>query len=200
MYVTGEAGRSRLLANIDEQYTYWAVFESLGCLYEVAMVGMSVWLVYSLQTSWSNRATVVIAFGARLLLIPIVALHLTNYNKTGQSTDPTLLESEFMVWTSTELNYSIISATFPILRPLVSNFNTSWGGGDWGTVATYVDSPQGSTIASNKATGGHTIHERSSPLTTSIDESDEGDSLRSRSAGVRTPRRLSGVGSGEGNI
>lgn len=128
-----------------------------------------------------------------------MALHLAKYSKTGQSTDPTLLQSEFIVWTSTELNYSIISATFPILRPLVSNFNTSWGGGDWGTVATYVDSPQGSTIESNKATGGRTIHERVSHVATSIDESDEGDSLRSRSAGVRTPRRLSGVGSGEGS-
>ncbi|KAF2165943.1 hypothetical protein M409DRAFT_55306 [Zasmidium cellare ATCC 36951] len=181
--------------------TYWAVFESLGCLYEVAMVGMSVWLVYSLQTSWNNRATVVIAFGARLLLIPIVALRLANYSKNGQHNDPTFLESEFVVWTSTELNYSIISATFPILRPLVNNFNTSWGGGDWSTIAygTYVSSPQGSNDDSNRATGGYTIHEGFSQVATSIDESDEGDSLRSRRTGV-SHEQLSGVGNDASNI
>lgn len=128
-------------------------------------------------------------------LIPIVALHLAKYSEAGQHEDPTLDESVFIVWTSTELSYSIISATFPILRPLVNNFNTSWGGGggDWSTVCYGADvqSPQASNNYSNKATGGHTIHERASPVATSIDESDEGDSLRSRRAGLLNHERFS---------
>jgi hypothetical protein len=34
----------------------------------------------------------------------------------------------FVVWTQTELSYSIISATIPTLRPVMNNLNTQFGG------------------------------------------------------------------------
>ena len=40
-----------------------------------------------------------------------------------------LLEAQFVAWTSTELNYSLVSATIPILRPFVNNLATHYGAG-----------------------------------------------------------------------
>ncbi|KAK4506415.1 hypothetical protein PRZ48_000145 [Zasmidium cellare] len=89
---------------------------------------MSLWLIWSLKTTLSNKVTVIVTFGARLVLVAIVALRLKSFNRSGQTSDPTLLEAEFIVWTSTELNYSVISATFPIMRPFVNNLTTNYGG------------------------------------------------------------------------
>lgn len=44
----------------------WQIMESLGCVHELATLGMSVWLVWSLKTSRSNKMIVAFAFGFRL--------------------------------------------------------------------------------------------------------------------------------------
>lgn len=57
-----------------------------------------------------------------------IIFRLLTFDKNGRITNFTLLETVFIVWTQTELNYSLISATIPTLRPFVSNFNTQLGG------------------------------------------------------------------------
>jgi hypothetical protein len=61
-------------------------------------------------------------------MIIIIAFRLSTFNKAGLITNPTLLEDRFIVWTQTELNYSLISATIPSLRHFVTNLNTQFGG------------------------------------------------------------------------
>jgi len=61
-------------------------------------------------------------------MIIAIAFRLSTFNKAGWITNPTLLEDVFIVWTQTELNYSLISATIPTLRPFVNNLNTQFGG------------------------------------------------------------------------
>jgi hypothetical protein len=41
--------------------------ESVGCVLEAAIFGTGIWLVWALKTSRRNKATVVVAFGFRLL-------------------------------------------------------------------------------------------------------------------------------------
>ncbi|KAK5674398.1 hypothetical protein LTS10_012786 [Elasticomyces elasticus] len=82
---------------------------------------MAIWLVWDLQTSMDNKVIVIAAFAFRLGMIVIVALRLASFNQRGFATDPTLYQAEFISWTSTELNYSLISATIPIIRPFVNN-------------------------------------------------------------------------------
>jgi hypothetical protein len=38
-----------------------------------------------------------------------------------------LLQDNFIVWTQTELGYSIIAATIPSLRPLIKSLSTNYG-------------------------------------------------------------------------
>ncbi|KAK3652949.1 hypothetical protein LTR56_004897 [Elasticomyces elasticus] len=107
----------------------WQVLEASGCVYEVVVSAMAIWLVWDLQTSIDNKVIVIAAFAFRLGMIVIVALRLASFNQRGFATDPTLYQAEFISWTSTELNYSLISATIPIIRPFVNNLSTNYGGG-----------------------------------------------------------------------
>ena len=43
------------------------------------------------------------------------------------TTNPTLLQDKFIVWTQTELGYSVMAATIPNLRPFVKSLATNYG-------------------------------------------------------------------------
>jgi hypothetical protein len=61
-------------------------------------------------------------------LIIVIAFRVATFDQRGYTTNPTLLEDLFIVWTQTELNYSIMSATIPALRPIMNDLNTQFGG------------------------------------------------------------------------
>ena len=44
-------------------------------------------------------------------MIIVIVFRLKTFSSAGFNTNPTLLQGEFIVWTQTELNYSLISAT-----------------------------------------------------------------------------------------
>lgn len=61
-------------------------------------------------------------------MIITTAFRIATFNSAGWTTDPTIREDLYIVWTQTELSYSIISATIPILRPFMQNLNSQFGG------------------------------------------------------------------------
>ena len=61
------------------------------------------------------------------LILPIT-FRLSTFRETKRDTDFFLSEDLFVVWTQTELNYALISATIPMLRPFANNLNTQFGG------------------------------------------------------------------------
>ena len=61
-------------------------------------------------------------------MIIVIVFRLKTFSSAGFNTNPTLLQGEFIVWTQTELNYSLISATIPCLRPFITNLATHYGG------------------------------------------------------------------------
>lgn len=73
------------------------------------------------------------------MVIPI-AFRLTTFNPAGRTSDFFLAEDLFVVWTQTELNYSIISATIPTLRIFATTLNTQFGGLTAGERADYSES------------------------------------------------------------
>ena len=79
-------------------------------------------------------------------MIAAIGLRLGIYNSTSQSTNPTLYEAQFIAWTQTEMNYSVISATIPTLRPLVNNLATYYGGGHGDSGNVYGDGSGGSFV------------------------------------------------------
>lgn len=61
-------------------------------------------------------------------MIIAIGFRLGTFDVAGLTTDPFISEDQFIIWTQTELCYSIISSTVPTLRPFVNNFTTHYGG------------------------------------------------------------------------
>lgn len=60
-------------------------------------------------------------------MIIAIAFRLANFNTVGLTTNPTFLQDKFIVWTQTELGYSIMAATIPSLRPFIKTLATNYG-------------------------------------------------------------------------
>ncbi|KAF2166647.1 hypothetical protein M409DRAFT_23278 [Zasmidium cellare ATCC 36951] len=117
---------------LDEQcsglFLRWGILEGFGCFFELAIFGIAIWLVSGLQIKQQNVITVIVMFAFRLPVILFVILRLRSFDQSGFHKDPTLREAKAICWTQVEMDYSIISATILILRPLVSNLVTHYGG------------------------------------------------------------------------
>lgn len=61
-------------------------------------------------------------------MIVTTAFRIATFDSSGWTTNPTIREDLFIIWTQAELDYSIISATIPILRPFMQNLNSQFGG------------------------------------------------------------------------
>jgi len=105
----------------------WEIVSSIDIISELLLVGMTIYLVWGLQTSFENKATVVVAFGMRLPLIVAIGFRLSTFDSAGLTTDFTILEDTYIVWTQTELWYSVVSAVIPGLRKYVKSLATNYG-------------------------------------------------------------------------
>lgn len=70
-------------------------------------------------------------------IIIIIGFRLATFHQGGLSTNPSLRETLFIVWTQTELCYSIISAAIPSLLQFMRSLNTHFGGLTDGENMTY---------------------------------------------------------------
>jgi hypothetical protein len=94
---------------------------------EAAVVACTAFMIRPLKTSASKKFVVVFVFSFRLPIIVIIAFRLHTFHHSGYTTDFTFLETLYIVLTQTQLNYSLISATIPNLRPIINNLNTHYG-------------------------------------------------------------------------
>ena len=51
------------------QLLRWRVSEIIGCVYELAIYGSTIWMVWDLQTKRKTKTVVLMMFGFRLLLV-----------------------------------------------------------------------------------------------------------------------------------
>jgi hypothetical protein len=99
----------------------------IDAILEAALVACTCWLIRPLKTSASNKFMVVFVFSFRLPLIIIIAFRLHSFNYNNLTTNFTFYESFYVTLTQTQVNYSLISATIPNLRPIINNLNTHYG-------------------------------------------------------------------------
>ncbi|KAB8292434.1 hypothetical protein EYC80_008160 [Monilinia laxa] len=111
----------------DNALLRWQMIASFDIVFELTFVLLAVYLVWSLRTSKSNKTIVVVAFSFRLPMIIAIAYRLATFDANGLTKNPSILEDKFIIWTQTELNYSVISAIIPSLRPFVKNLSTNYG-------------------------------------------------------------------------
>jgi hypothetical protein len=94
---------------------------------EAAVVACTAFMIRPLKTPASKKFVVVFVFSFRLPIIIIIAFRLRTFHQSGLTTDFTFLEALYIAITQTQVNYSLISATIPNLRPIINNLNTHYG-------------------------------------------------------------------------
>jgi hypothetical protein len=99
----------------------------IDAILEAAIVACTVFMVRPLKTPASKKFVVVFVFSFRLPIIVIIAFRLHTFHHAGLTTNFTLLEAMYITLTQTQVNYSLISATIPNLRPIINNLNTHYG-------------------------------------------------------------------------
>ena len=110
------------------QFVRWQAISAIDILTEILLLASAIYFLWAIQTSLSRKAIILTGFAFRLPIIIAIAFRLATYSRHGLTTDPSLREAEFIAWTQTELNYSIISATIPGLLQFMRNLNTQFGG------------------------------------------------------------------------
>ena len=104
----------------------------------------------------------------------IIAFRIATFDEAGYTTNPTLDETPFIIWSQAELEFSIIAATLPTLRRFISGLATYYGALDQrkanegstyeirfdGEIAT---TPLASVIKSIDREGRHYTHSDTQP-------------------------------------
>jgi hypothetical protein len=127
----------------------------LDAIMEAAVVACTAFMIRPLKTPASKKFVVVFVFSFRLPIIIIIAFRLRSFHQSGLTTDFTFLETIYIALTQTQVNYSLISATIPNLRPIINNLNTHYGAMGESTLT-------GSNYNSNSNSGTRTTVPRSS--------------------------------------
>ncbi|KAK4897890.1 hypothetical protein LTR49_027912 [Elasticomyces elasticus] len=128
-------------------FASWEAQAIVACLMEVAIYVAPVWLVWKLQKSRKIRLEIVAWFSVRLLVIILTGKRLQSFDRAGFATDPTLHEATYICLTQAELCFSIIAATIPVARTLVTELVTYYNAGHFDS-SVYGDGSRGYTYRS----------------------------------------------------
>ncbi|KAL8939076.1 MAG: hypothetical protein Q9216_003554 [Gyalolechia sp. 2 TL-2023] len=108
-------------------YQRWQVVAAFDSISEFLMLAVPVDLIWSLQMPSSRKIGIITAFYIR---VPVLALTLARNHYVHElltDPDPGLTARTVVIWQEAELAYSIAAATLMCLKPLVRDFNTSFG-------------------------------------------------------------------------
>lgn len=108
-------------------------------------------MVRPLKTPASKKFVVVFVFSFRLPIIAIIGLRLHTFHRAGLTTNFTFLESIYITLTQTQVNYSLISATIPNIRPIINNLNTHYGAMAESTMGSNYNSHSGNSGSRTKS-------------------------------------------------
>lgn len=139
----------------DDVYVRLKAVCIIDAILEAAVVACTAFMIRPLKASASKKFVVVFVFSFRLPIIVIIAFRLHTFHHSGYTTDFTFLETLYIVLTQTQMNYSLISATIPNLRPIINNLNTHYGamGESTFTGSNYNSNSNGSNSGDRTTTG-----------------------------------------------
>ncbi|KXT12444.1 hypothetical protein AC579_7371 [Pseudocercospora musae] len=107
-------------------YARLVVIGIVDALLEAWLFACAVLLVMRLQTKFRKKAVVLLAFGLRLPIIAIIAARVDSFDRLDLGNFSRGL-TIYIIWTTSQINFSIISTTLPILRPFIKDLTTFYG-------------------------------------------------------------------------
>ncbi|KAL8834897.1 MAG: hypothetical protein Q9170_003539 [Blastenia crenularia] len=109
------------------KYPRWQAIAAFDSISEFLMLVVPIDLIWSLQMPSTRKLGIITAFYIR---VPVLALTLARnhyIHKLLSDSDTGLTARTVIIWQEAELTYSIAAATLMCLKPLVKDFNTSFG-------------------------------------------------------------------------
>jgi len=102
----------------------WILTSTFDILTEICIFLVPLFMVLPLTMPRSSKIIVLIAFGSRLPLIPVIIIRLINLLGIRGSTDYTWDLTAVVIMSQLELHYGLYAMTLPCLRPLLKTLNT----------------------------------------------------------------------------
>ncbi|KAI5198437.1 hypothetical protein E4T39_06755 [Aureobasidium subglaciale] len=105
--------------------TRWIIIKSLDVLAELALVLVPIVLICRILLNSKHKTVIIGAFAARLPVIAFTIIHLYYLNKSlHDSHDRGIALVQPIIWLQATLLWSMVTASLPSFRPLVSPFAT----------------------------------------------------------------------------
>lgn len=130
--------------------------------------------------------------------IVAIGMRLSTFNANGFSTNPFLLEAQFICWTQSELNWSLIAATIPSFQSFLKNLNTGFGGLGLETSYGYGSGRYGTganrATIKNTANNSFQMASMRSNIDNTIDEKRDEEAIGTAHSHSNTQHSLPGIG------
>ncbi|RDW56656.1 hypothetical protein BP6252_14069 [Coleophoma cylindrospora] len=141
------------------QIAFWDFIGVMDILTDIAMIFLPAILVWSLQMSQSKKLTVVLAFGTRVLIIPLTILRLYYISTTSSRLifDQTSAAYHTYLSTTVHLNIAVIVTCLPFLKPFLENMSS----GGLAPIVNDLDGSYGTGSKVNTLTSG--LHHHKAP-------------------------------------
>jgi hypothetical protein len=113
-------------ARCSNQYPRWIFVAITDVFTDLALLGLPLYLVWSLQTTVRRKAVVVFAFAFRIPVIIVALLRLHYLYRTIHGPDPTLAGATSSIYTQFEINLGLMAASIPCAKPFIQAFYTGY--------------------------------------------------------------------------
>lgn len=111
----------------NNRLNYWKAMTALNILTEILLFALPILFVWPIQMKRYIKVQVAIAFGFRLPLIGITAVHLNYISAYSNATNISQAIISALVVQQCELLWSLLSATIPTLKAFMRTFNSGFG-------------------------------------------------------------------------
>ncbi|KAK2813730.1 hypothetical protein FQN50_000128 [Emmonsiellopsis sp. PD_5] len=116
----------------------WYAYTAFDVMSELSLLGMAVYLVWDLHLAWSRKAVVVGVFALRIPIIPITITRVVLLVPIIIGYDLTYNTEKPAFCTEILLQYSLMTAMAPCLRPSVKAVGTVWSQGTQSRRSSYA--------------------------------------------------------------
>ncbi|KAH7323733.1 hypothetical protein BKA65DRAFT_407465 [Rhexocercosporidium sp. MPI-PUGE-AT-0058] len=130
---------------------FWNVTGVLDIITDIAIIILPAYLVWRVQMPTSKKALVVIVFGFRVFIIPLTIwrLQILNTDARPSVVDQILHLYRAYLATTVQLNFAIVAACIPFLKPFMESMNS----GSYIASAAPMDSSYGAGSKLNSHSG-----------------------------------------------
>ncbi|PVH83110.1 hypothetical protein DL98DRAFT_413706 [Cadophora sp. DSE1049] len=105
---------------------FWNVTGVLDILSDLAIIILPGYLVWRVQMPTSKKVLVIVVFGTRMFIIPLTIWRLEIINNDARPSipDQTLASYHTYLATTVQLNFAIVAACIPFLKPFMESMNS----------------------------------------------------------------------------